>query len=70
MLDHIYGAKDNVIMDMPFVCMGRQHVFILTAQNIVGKLPPDLMASSGSFAPCSMTVSVDGDIVALSAWPV
>ena len=65
MLDHIHGAKDDVIMDVSLVCMGRQHVFILAAQNIIGKLPPDFMCQlRGSFARLERLYQVMGDIIA------
>ena len=45
MLGKIHGTENQVVMNMAFVNMGSQHIFIFTAKNAVGKLPPDLMGS-------------------------
>lgn len=39
----IDGAKNDVIMDMAFINVRRQNIFMLAFGNSVGKLPPDLM---------------------------
>ena len=43
MIYEVYGAKNNVIVDMPLVNMRRQNVFVLTLCYRVGKLTPDFV---------------------------
>ena len=39
----IDGAENDMIMDVAFVNVRRQNIFMLAFGNSVGKLPPDLM---------------------------
>ena len=43
MIHEIDGTENDVIMDMAFVNVRRQDVFMLTLCHGVGKLTPDLM---------------------------
>lgn len=43
MLGKIHGTENQMVMHMAFVDMGRQHIFILAAEDAVSKLLPDLM---------------------------
>ena len=43
MIYEVYGAKNNVIVDMPLVNMRRQNVFVLTLCYRVCKLTPDFV---------------------------
>ena len=45
-VNKIDRAKNDVIMDMPFVYMGSQNIFMLSFGYCVGKLPPDFMGFS------------------------
>ena len=53
MLCKIHGTENQVVMYMAFVNMGSQHIFIFTAKDAVGKLPPDLMGCFGVTSPGS-----------------
>ena len=39
----IYGAENNVIVDVSFVNVRREYILMLPLCYCVGKLPPDLM---------------------------
>ena len=39
-----YRIKDYVIMDMPFVNMGSNHILVLSLQHFIRKLDTDLMS--------------------------
>ena len=43
MIYEIDRAENDMVMDMPFVYVGSQDVFMLSLCYRVGKLPPDLM---------------------------
>ena len=43
MIDEVYSAENDVIMDMSLVDMGCQDVFVLPLCDGIGKLPSDLM---------------------------
>ena len=42
-VNKIYRTKNDMVMDMPFVYVGSQHIFVLPLCYRVGKLPPDFM---------------------------
>ena len=43
MVYKIDGAKDDMIMDVAFIYVRRQDIFVLPFGNSVGKLPPNLV---------------------------
>ena len=43
MVDEIDRTENNVIMDVSFVCVGSQHIFVLPLCYRVGKLTTYLM---------------------------
>ena len=43
MVYEIYGAENNVIVDVSFVNVRREYILMLPLCYCVGKLPPDLM---------------------------
>ena len=66
LIDHIHGAKNQMIMDVAFVNMGSQYIGIFPLQHFIGKLLSDFM---GLFR-CGLAGSkglyqVVGQIVAL-----
>ena len=42
-VNKIYRTKNDMVMDMPFVYVGSQHIFVLPLCYRVGKLPTYLM---------------------------
>ena len=43
LIDHIHGAKNQMIMDVAFVYVGSQHIGIFPLQHFIGKLLSNLM---------------------------
>ena len=43
MLGKVHGAKQNVIMNVPLVDVGCDHILVFAAEDFIGKLFADLM---------------------------
>ena len=51
MIHEADSIENQMVMDMPFINMGRKHKFILAAQDLLGKLHPDLMGFLREYLP-------------------
>ena len=70
MLCKIHGTENQVVMHMTFVNMGSQYIFIFTAKDAVGKLPPDLMGCfRRNLARFKCLYQVMGKVIALIHCP-
>lgn len=63
---HIYGAENDVVVQVAFVDVGGNHIGIFALQHFIGKLPPDLMGLlRRGFPRFEGLYQVMGQIVAL-----
>ena len=65
MVHHVHGAKDDVVVDVPFVNVGGQHIGIFSLQDFICKLPTNLVGLlRRGFARRKRLYQVVGQIVA------
>ena len=65
LIHHVYGAEDDVIMDVPFVNVGGQHIRVFALQDFICKLPANFVGLlRRGFARRKRLYQVVGQIVA------
>ena len=65
LVHHVHGAKDDVVVDVPFVNVCGQHIRVFALQDFICKLPANLVGPlRRGFARRKRLYQVVGQIVA------